>query len=782
MQNGGLTWLRAGCYLVLVVTLTVLTGSVRAATLSGKILDEQRKPLIGATVLVVELKKGTQTDDKGVFRIEGLPSGTCTVQIQYIGYKAFTRSVTLSEKETRLEAQMEAEPLVGETVTVTGERSSAGELTGSSGSVSVLSPEKLEEMRGQSLGETLESLPGVTSLTTGPTVSKPVVRGLHSERVLVLNGGVVQEGQQWGGDHAPEIDPFSPARIEVLKGAAGVEYGIGAIGGVIRIEPNPLRIEPGLNGRFSVNTFSNNRQGAGSLTLEGGLRWIRGFGWRFQGSYRRAGDSRAPVHVIRNSGFAERDFSVALGLNRDRVGIEALYSHFGTELGIYKDSHIGNTTDLLRAIERGEPTTAGTFTYRIENPRQIVAHDVISVKSRLRLTRIGTLELHYAFQYNQREEWDAHQPFSSSAPTKPAFNLHLASQSGEMVLRLLPMGDWQTRIGVNLTQQDNTRFSVGFLIPDFSTYSTGVFALETWNRDRWKVEAGGRLDYRWLKIFPNANRHIVERVHTYTNVTGALGIVYQIGKAWAVGMDIGQAWRPPGVNELYSDGVHHGTAQYEKGDASLAVEKSLNTALTLRYHGERGQGEIGVFRTAFRNFINLLPNNEIILTIRGAFPVYRHVQSDAVIQGFDGHIDYDLTGFLTASVSVSVVRGFERGNGQPLFHMPSDRLILDMDGHLPQWGRFVKHSVGLSTKLVRRQNRYPAGVDFTAPPRGYGAINAHYLSQLAFGKNLIHLQFGVDNLLDKRYRDYLSRYRYFIDDPGRNFNFRLSIPFGQAEQ
>ncbi|MBM3265002.1 MAG: TonB-dependent receptor [candidate division Zixibacteria bacterium] len=770
-----------GVLSVLLMVLLFAPDDAEAARLTGKITDEKNSPLIGASVMVVELRRGAQTNDKGEFRLENLPDGAYTVQVQYIGYKVFKRAVTLSGVVLRFNAQMEVEPLVGETVTVTEDRSTAGELTGSSRSAIVLPQEKLEELRGQSLGETLESLPGVSALTTGPAVSKPVIRGVHSERVVVLNAGVTQEGQQWGGDHAPEIDPFSPARIEVLKGASGVEYGLGAIGGVIRIEQNPLRVEPGFDGRVMFNAFSNNRQGAGSLMMEGGLRAIRGLGWRVQGSLRRAGDSHAPVHVIRNSGFDERDYAFALGLHRDGAGLEAYYSHFGAVLGIYKDSHIGNTSDLLNAIARGQPAFAGSFNYRIGNPKQVVSHDLLSVKSHFRFDRAGQVELRYAYQYNERQEWDAHRPFSSAAPTKPGFDLGLLSQNVDLTFQRHPVRGWYGKTGVNVMRQENTRYSAGFLIPDFVSYSAGFFALETWERDGLKIEAGGRVDYRRLRIFPNVAQKIAERVHVYRNVTTVLGLVYRFAPLWAVGVDVGQAWRPPSVNEQYSNGVHHGTSQYERGDSNLGIEKSLNTALTIRYLGERGHGELGFFYTRFDDFIALLPDNEVILTIRGAFPAFRYVQSDASIRGFDGHFEYRLASFFSANVSVSVVRGRDAGRDRPLFHMPSDRMVMDMDFHLPPGGRLVEHSIGGGMKWVRRQTSFPAGVDFVDPPPGYTEVNIHYIAQVGVNGREVHLQFGADNLFNTRYRDYLSRYRYFIDEPGRSLSFRLSVPFGKAE-
>lgn len=772
-------------FAILAIALSdiVIFAEARAATVRGKVLDETGEPLQAVTVAFSVLEIGTFTDERGEFRLENVPQGSHTIEFRFVGYRTIRSEIIVTEsRATALEVTMEPEPLIGEEVFVTGDRDLAGELTGSSQSVLVLPPSALEERRGQTLGETLESLPGVSSLTTGPAVSKPVLRGVHSARVLVLNAGITQEGQQWGGDHAPEIDPFSPARIEVLKGAASVQYGAGAIGGVIRIEPPELPTRPGIGGRINSNLFSNNRQGAGSVMVQGALRRLAGLKWRVQGSLRRAGNARAPVHVIRNSGFDERDYSAALGLTTDWMDTEAYFSHFGTWIGIFKGAHIGNTTDLRRTIERGDPSIVGSFTYEIDNPRQRVDHDLLSVRSLVRLEGKGNLELRYGQQYNRREEWDS-QARGGGAPPKPGFSQGLQTHSGEMIFQHRNIGNWYGKFGVSSMRQRNTRFTTGFLIPDFQAYSFGVFALESWTKGRATVETGLRYDYRWMEIYSNEGRRATEIVeggiHTYSNVTGVLGLIYELAPTLAIAANVGRAWRPPGVNELYSHGVHHGTAQFEVGDKELGTEASLNTDLTLRYQGERGRGELGVFRSQYSNFISLLPADDLVLTIRGAFPKFTYVQSDAVIQGFDGYLEYDLTRYMDTYLSASLVRGRDTAEDQPLYQMPSTRLIAGLDFHLPTAGRLLEAGIGFEGRFVMQQKSFPEGIDYADPPAGYSLFDVHLHAEFAVADQPVRMQFGVHNLFNERYRDYLSRFRYFIDNPGRNITFGLSIPFGQ---
>jgi iron complex outermembrane receptor protein len=185
-----------------------------------------------------------------------------------LGYADRLMTMTITKDLHRVIRLMPAEIELSE-VRITGENDRSG-LTASSQSVIVMTPQDVDRHRGQTLGKALESINGITVLSTGPSISKPVIRGLHSQRVRVLNAGVPQEGQQWGGEHAPEIDPFAASSIEVLKGVAGVEFGAGAIGGVIKLQPRDLRTVPGIGGELTLNGFSNNRQASGSLLVEGG--------------------------------------------------------------------------------------------------------------------------------------------------------------------------------------------------------------------------------------------------------------------------------------------------------------------------------------------------------------------------------------------------------------------------------------------------------------------------------------------------------------------------------
>lgn len=762
---------------------TVAPLSLTAQQLSGRVVDVQGEPLAGVTVWLPWLERGTATDAAGRYGFASLPADTLTVRFTFVGFRTETRTVVVPPGRQTILPDVVLQPavVVVDEVVVTTDHEAQERLARSAQAVSVLDLAQLEALRGETLGEMLDHLPGVTTLTTGPSIAKPVVRGLHSDRVLVLNAGVPQEGQQWGGEHAPEIDPFAPARIEVVKGAAGVEYGVGAIGGVIRIEPRDLPATAGVGGQVVLNGFSNNWQGAGSLLLEGGAKRLPGLGWRLQGNVRKAGDARTPGYVVGNTGFAEQNGNAALGYHRARVGLDAYYSRFSTELGIYLGAHINNLADLQRAIALGRPLFTYDFTYDIRPPKQQIVHDLATLRGHWQPAGGGLWQVQYGYQRNQRQEFDAHRLGADAR--RPAFELTLRTHTLDLRYRRRPSERRFGVVGVTGMNQGNVNGASGFLIPNFRALTGGVFARETWMGARWTLETGLRYDYRWMRAWPydRTARMFVRTIHRYHSLSGAVGAIFRWTPTWSVAVNAGTAWRPPSVNELYSAGVHHGTAQVETGDATLTGERSFDTNATLRHAGEGVELEVSVYHNYLRDYLFLFPTPEPTVTIRGVFPTFFYTQANARLLGIDGDVFYHLTGAVELGTSFSWLRADNLEAGQPLYGMPANRLRLHGHFRLPSWAVLVAPQVEVETAFVARQDRVPPGVDYAPPPDGYTTTSVTVLGELNLGKVPVHLSLGVQNLFNVTYRDYLSRFRYFIDEQGRNIVLRLRVPFGRFQ-
>ncbi len=784
----------------LIVGAPTMVAPVRAQsgprTIRGTVTDGHAFALPGAHVTVPRLDRGSIANGNGRYVLDRLPSDTMTVLVSFVGHESVSRVVDLRQGDAVEDFVLfEVVEILNE-VTVEDDAAEAA-LTVSPQSVSRLEAADLAVVRGQTLGQTLDRLPGVTTLSTGPSIQKPVIRGLHSDRVIVVNDGIQQEGQQWGAEHAPEIDPFAPARIEVVKGAAGVEYGAGAIGGVVRIEDDALPEEPGVGGRAMLNAFSNSQQGAGSLEVEGGSRMIRGLGARVQVSARRAGSAQTPNYVLGNTAFFERAAEIALGYTRGQLELEGHVSRFATDIGIYRGSHFNTFAGLDTVLALGRPPVDYEFSYEIGAPKQDIVHDLGVVRARYDLGDGARAEVQYGFQHNRRKEYDADRVGGRDPLERAAFDLTLSTHSAEAKLQTAARpvlgGNAFAHVGLSGMNQGNSS-DIGYLIPNFRAYTGGAFARTNWFNGPLTLDAGARLDVRQLRAYPREDGGTgdFERVsRRWWGVSGAVGGILRFAETRSVAVNLSAAWRPPSVNELYSYGVHHGTAQFELGNAGMDAERSVGVDLTIRQQSERLQLDGSVYVNRIGDYIYLVPTGEAVVTVRGVFPEFQYDQTDAVLAGFDGFANVQLVDHLGVELVASVVRGTDTspssGSSEPLLQMPADRLGISLSYTIPTAGVFHDTEFDAGVRLVRRQDRYPTRaneegasvpLDYVAPPDGYALFRVGVHGELDVGSQTIQYGLAVENLLNTEYRDYLSRYRYFAHDPGRNVVLRIQVPFG----
>ncbi|MBK9480092.1 MAG: TonB-dependent receptor plug domain-containing protein [Bacteroidetes bacterium] len=360
--------------------------------LMGKVIDEHDKSILDlANVYIVELKRGAVSDSNGYYKIPDICDGFYTLRISHIGCETITEKMLIkgiTRKNFYTEHHSELLKYV--------EISAIKAVDQTTQSKTDISEEKLNQAKGQSLGDALKSVTGVNTLNTGNSVSKPVIHGMHSNRILILNNGIRQEGQQWGVEHAPEVDPFIATKIAVIKGANSIRYGSDAIAGVVLVEPKPLRDSAGIGGEVNLVGMSNGKSGTASAYLEGNFKKLNPLSWRVQGTLKQGGNISTPNYVLVNTGLKEYNFSYALGWNKKKYGAEVFYSQFNTTIGIFSASHIGNLSDLNRAFNSAVPLETGSFTYAIGRPYQHIEHELLKIKSFIRTGEKGKLSFIYA--------------------------------------------------------------------------------------------------------------------------------------------------------------------------------------------------------------------------------------------------------------------------------------------------------------------------------------------------------------------------------------------------
>jgi len=771
--------LNKGLFFVLVIVLTSSTffsqNPTCRLTLSGKVIDEHDgQPLMFATVYIKELERGAVSDEKGNYKIENLCPGTYTVVCNHLGCEELTETITITKNlKHTFYPEHHTEELQSFSLV---EEAFVEERTVPKKELSI---RELNQSRGKSLGESLKSLTGVTSLNTGNNVSKPVIHGLHSDRVLILNNGIRQEGQQWGSEHAPEIDPFIATNISVIKGAESIRYGANAIAGVVLVEPNQLRDSAGINGELNAVGGYNGRMGVVSAMLEGNIGKLKGLSWRLQGTTKQSGNIHTPDYFMKNTGVKEQNFSWALGFNQPKYGVELFYSQFNTDIGIFSAAHIGNLTDLNKAIASDVPLELADFTYDIDRPFQHIEHELFKAKAYWLTGDAGKLILVYARQYNYRSEYDKHRPRKDSlaALNLPELQFTITTHTGDLIWEQNRIKSFKSIVGISAINQANTISGRQF-IPAFVKYGYGAFFIEKWRSANAKLEleAGVRYDYIYQQAYVWKNKQWNSPEFEYQNYTASIGAIYKLTPNVTVRANVGSAWRPPSVSELFSDGLHHGAAAVEYGDTNLVAENAYNSTLSLEYAKEKWVIQAEGYYNYINNFIYLTPTLPATLTIRGAFPTFNYKQVDAVLSGFDFKASYNFTEKLSWTGKASILRAFNQQTKDWLVGMPADRVENGLTIELPEFKKIKGNYVGFSVENVMPQMRIPANSDYANPPSGYSLINFQTGVQLPLNNQKITVDFEINNLLNTTYRDYLNRFRYFADEMGRNYSIKIKIP------
>ncbi|TAH21998.1 MAG: TonB-dependent receptor [Cytophagales bacterium] len=757
--------------------------------LSGHIYSaDSQEGLPSASIFIEEANKRTLADSHGHFQYENLCKGRYVIRVSFLGYESQKLQIQL-DTSLFLKIRLEENSILLEAITIQA-ASLADVQVGQP--ATQLSEIEISQTQGKNLGEMLKTITGVNSLQTGNSISKPVIHGLHSNRILILNHGVRQEGQQWGSEHAPEVDPFVAQNISVVKGAAGVRYGSDAIGGVIILSPKSLPSEKGMAGEVNLIGISNGRQGTFSGILEGNTKKkqeVSGVAWRIQGTLKRSGNIRTPNYYLANTGLKEINFSAALGYQKYHGGVEAFFSRFSTQIGIFSGAHIGNLTDLRRVIESGEPFIKSDFSYQIDRPFQDVSHNLLKINAFLKFDNWGKITTTYALQVNLRKEYDAHRPLNDSLLrlNKPELNFQLNTHTLDLIFEHKPLlGAITGSIGASGTRQTNI-YQGRPLVPNFRSYNGGIFWIERLTKSKYELELGFRYDYKWLKTFErlqNGSVGSIERI--FNNFSTTIGANYKINKNIEWHTNFATAWRPPNINELFSNGVHHGAASFEKGDENLTPEVAYNLSTTFNYAHPKLTFEMVLYYNHINNYIYLKPQFPEVLTIRGAFPSFAYTQTDAIFRGIDTKIVVPLSSAVSWEAKGSFLWAYNRRDDAYLVLIPANRVENEVSYKIDSWRKMKNIIFSVSYLSVFEQKRVPIASDYATPPKSYGLANLDISTSLSVGKKdkigkkeNVPMQIGlqVNNVFNTVYRDYMNRFRYFSDEIGRNISLRIKMSF-----
>ena len=792
-------------YLLLCFTSIILSQNC-ILTLRGNIKDfHNGSPIEGASIKIQDSEIYSITDSKGDFIVKNICISKFKIIVSHISCNSEVISIDLDKKSfinIQLEHHIEELNEVNINAQVDKKTQTAQE--------SIINNDVLERYSALNLGDVIKEIPGVSSINTGNTIVKPVINGLHSSRVLILSNNVRLQDQEWGIDHAPNIDINSINQISVIKGSGVLQYGGDAVGGVIILKPSRIISKDTLFGKTIIGGQSNGR----GYNISSNINKNYSTGWfaNIQASYKRNGDFKAPNYNLTNTGLESKSTAIRFGKNKFETGFEFYYSYLNNEIGILRTSHIGNLFDFRRAINSNQPIVIEDFSNTINVPKQDIKHHLLKANYYKRFQNFGEINLQYDFQNNRRKEFDVR---IGDRRNIPAVDLKL--QTHTILADVSLDSNLEQRLNFGILGRYQNNFAnpdtgVRRLITDYDKYDWGIYTTSDWQiNDDLSIDAGIRYDFsridakkfylksRWQEsgydeIFSDIiidefpTQYLTNPKFDYHNISASAGGKYTIDENNEIIINYSLASRPPNASELFSDGLHHALARIEIGDIRFNKEIANRIASSYSYNNSRFNLLVEVFYNRINDFIYLRPFEDN-LDNRGAFGLWLYKQTNAELFGIDTNLNFLITKNLEWQNKSSFIKGYDIETDLPLINIPAfnsnNQIIYKNEG----WLNF---SASLKSELFFEQKEFPNfnyevldqftgerfEIDISSPPKGYHLI--HFYSEFTLKMNKkINLNIGlsVNNVFDTSYRNYLNSLRYFADELGRNITLQLKLNY-----
>ena len=768
-------------------------------SLTGTITDAKTGlPLQGASVYFHDLKLGTGTNARGQYKIQHIPNGKYLVEISFLGYASIVETIDING-DVQKDYALSHSYIENEAVTVTGV-SAATSVKRTPVPVNIIRKEELLRGSSTNLIDALSKTPGVAQVSTGPAISKPSIRGLGYNRVVVVNDGIRQEGQQWGDEHGIEIDEYNVNKAEVLKGPASLMYGSDALAGVV----NFISVIPAPEKTIKANIFTtyqtNNRQRGLHADIGGNEN---GFIWGINGSYKAAADysNKYDGHVF-NSRFNEKDFGAYIGVNKSWGFSHLLLSKFDQRLGLVegdRDSATGRFTKLVNdnGVESEVLTTDADFTSTSPDiPRQRIQHFKIATDNSFNIGK-DRLTLTLGYQRNQRQEFG-----NVLDPEEKNLYFDLGTINYNLQYHFAEKQNWRTTIGVNGMQQSNQNKGIEVLIPEYALFDIGGFVYTQKRIDKVTLSGGVRFDNRSIdskELLDAGNTKFQHFTKNFSNISGSVGASYEASKQVTLKLNLARGFRAPSIPELASNGAHEGTNRYEYGEQNLKSETSFQVDGGLEIATEHISFTTNVFYNAINNFIYYRKLNaaaggdSLVMDGSNQFFAFRFNQHNAVLYGTEFNLDIHPhpLDWLHIENSFSYVRGVlsqDQDGSKNLPFIPGARLINEVKVELFKKGHALRN-VYLKAELDNTfaQNNPFTGFNTETRTPGYSLLNAGVGGDVVNkGKTLFSLFFTATNIGDVAYQNHLSRLKYApenlvtgrtgVYNMGRNFSVKLNVP------
>ena len=635
-------------------------------------------------------------------------------------------------------------------------------LKNSTAPISIISNKDLRQTTSTNIIDAIAHQPGMAQITTGGGISKPIIRGLGYNRIIVMNEGVRQEGQQWGDEHGIEIDPQIVNSVEILKGPASLMYGSDAMAGVVILHSAPTLPEGKMRANVSTEYQTNNGLFDYSLNFAGnqkGFVWDARFSDKMAHAYKNKVDGYVP-----GSQFKERAGRLMLGLNKRWGHTHLTWTAFHQTPSIVEGERDETTGELVCNSDNVK-------TYSKALPFQEIKHYQAVLDNSFNLPK-GWLKAIIGYQQNRRQEFE-----ESEDEYELFFKLHTVTYDVRYLSQ--EFSGWKVAGGVNGMWQQSQNLGEESLIPEYKLFDIGGYATLSKSLGKWTLNGGLRFD----------NRHLNFHSRDFSGLSGSIGAVCNISEHFNLRLNMARGFRAPNMSELGSDGVHEGTLRYELGNPDLKPEYSWQADLGLDFTSQYISAQVALFANRIENYIFA---KRIDLVMEEGLRTYEYTQGDARLLGFEAGIDFHPIHCIHFENTFSFVDAQQLHQPEETKYLPmtpAPRWTSELKYELTHHSHFVLNNayaaLGLECNLA--QNHYYKADDTETRTPSYTLLSLSIGSDLNIHKKKVaEISVTAENLLNRAYQNHLSRLKYTdvnnvtgqqgVFNMGRNIVFKLLIP------
>jgi iron complex outermembrane receptor protein len=716
----------------------------------GKITDEKNQPLPGTSVFLPETDQGTIADNNGNYEFTNLPAGKLKIQFSFMGYVNRIETIILAGKVVELNVSLQPTVVKTDEIVISGGYSSTQHENAVK--IEALKLDMLDIRTTPNFVDALRKVPGVDMISKGSGISKPVIRGLSMNDILVLNNGVRYENYQYSDHHPLGIDEFGIEDVEVIKGPASLLYGSDAIGGVInfiREKPAPMGT---VEGDYSLQLFSNTLGITNNLGIKASSKKLFAVvraGQKSDADFIQGGGSYAP-----NSRFNDFSLKSNFGGTSKAGTFKIFYDYNRQKLGMTEPEAI----DMI--YERGRRPAL----YYEELITQMLSSQNKLFPGKMKVDINSSYQNTQLIHFGEPGEYEIQMQLRTfTYETK----VHLPSDlNSEYIIGFQGMNQVNSNINDRPVK----------LLPDAVTNNYSVFGLlQRTFLSKLKFQAGLRYDGRNINTDPlgveDSSNYRPSINKRYGSMSGSTGLTYNITSKFLIRANFASAYRTPNLAELTSNGQHE--MRYEVGDENLVPELSHEYDLSIHYHKENFTFDLAGFYNVINHYIYISPTGT---STPDGIPIYKYLQNNSRLWGGEAGVHYhpeSMKWLHLQSTFASVVG--KQSDGSYLPFIPAHKLEFEIEASKEKFLAFNKAFIAFNSHKAFDQNN--AAPDETTTP-GYTLFDLSAGGELKIRNQTILLKLGIYNLFDRKYIDHLSTLKEAgLFDPGRNITFSLKVPF-----